>query len=142
MEGERLLVARAPIELAAEERVGRLGRRQRRFGGDALELLEELAPPLGHEGRQLGLVIGEGEERRGRGELLPLKQHRRLRREQEERRERADVGLPRELVDALAVGGVRDLIVVLQEADEAPRREAARRRAAPLLLPRVPLALI
>src|ERR1051325_10138318 len=45
-------------------------------------------------------------------------------------------------MNAFAARGVRDLIVILQVADEAPRRDAARRRAAVFLLPRVPLALI
>src|ERR1051326_7564237 len=43
---------------------------------------------------------------------------------------------------ALAARGVRDLIVILQIADEVPRRDRPRRRAAALFLPRVPLALI
>src|ERR1043165_9100065 len=122
MGGDGVLVARAPIELALQERVERLGRRERRLGGDAGELLEEVAASLRHAARDLRLVVGEVEERRRCGELLPLKQHRRLRREEEQRRQRADVGGRCDLMDALAVRRVRDLIVILQIADEAPRR--------------------
>ena len=78
-------VAFAVVELAARERGGVVRRRQ--HGPDLRqrdvgELRHELGAPLLHPRGQFGHVVGEEEERRGGGELLPLEQHGRLRAEQ------------------------------------------------------------
>src|SRR5690606_32438866 len=58
------------VELALGEsgRVRRIGKVRALQGR---ELLEELAPPFAHRGRELPLVVGEVEEGRLGGELLP-----------------------------------------------------------------------
>jgi hypothetical protein len=69
-------------------------------------------------------VVGEEEERRRRRPLLPHEEERRLRRAQEQHRGGAVRGGIDLVVQALAEGAVADLVVVLQEEDEAPRLEA------------------
>ena len=109
-------IALREVELAALEGLLVLRRgeaRARLPGRDAAELREELDAPAPNFARQLRLVIREVEERGGGGELLPLKKHRRGRREQHERRQRAEASRTRERVHALAPRGVGDLVVVL-----------------------------
>ncbi len=60
---------------------------QERLG--ARELRQEFAAALPHRAGEVRFVIGEIQERRGRGEFLALEQHRRARHEQEQRRHRA-----------------------------------------------------
>ena len=114
-----------------------------RFGrGVAAKLLDEFSAAIAHQLGQLRLMIGEIKEgRRGR-ELLPHKQHRRAGREQHERRHRAVAARTRQKVGARARRRVSDLVVILNEGDERRRLHIEAGRAAPLLLPLVPLALI
>src|SRR3954470_13180810 len=136
-----LFIALFPIELAGLERLARV--RERELATlNRRELLEEFGASLRHRFRELRLVIGEIEERLRRSELLALKQHRKLRLQQQESGHGAMASAARELADSLAAPGVRDLIVILQIADEAPRRKVERRRAARFFLPRVELPLV
>ena len=92
---------------------------------------------------EVGLVIGEIQERARRRELLSLEQHRRRRARAASSAvsARCAPGLAT-LVQPLPERRVRHLIVVLEKRDERVRRQIERRRAAALLLPGVPLALI
>ena len=94
-----------------------------------------------HRVGKRAIEVGEVEERRRRGELLPLKQHRRPRQQQQQRRHRAPAARARDLMAPRAARGVRHLIVVLQKRDERRRRHPPRRRAARLALPVVVLSL-
>ena len=78
------------------------------------------------------LVIGEIQERRRRGKLLALEEHRRGRPEQQPRRHRAVNRRRGQLVQPLAEGGIGHLIVVLEIGHEGGRRQVERRRAAAL----------
>ena len=85
-------IALAPVELARGEGLGRGGIGDPLLDvrvGQRRELGQELAPPFGHGARQLGVVVGEVDERARRSELLSLEQHRRPRRQQQQRRHRA-----------------------------------------------------
>src|SRR4029077_596839 len=116
MQGVHLTVAitLGQIELAARER--RVIARWREMILDVpirgtRELLEELAAS-GRDGLgQLRRVIGEEQERGRSRELLPLKEHRGSGAEQRQRGQRPQLSRRRQLVDALAVGAVRNLIV-------------------------------
>ena len=88
------------------------------------------------------LVIAEVEERRGGAEFLTLKKHRRAWRKQQQRAHGAIHPRVGEHVGAFAARRVRHLIVILQKGHEVPGLKVERRRAAALLLPFVPLALI
>ena len=141
--GVALPLGRVELRPLERLRVGRtmaavlhLGMRQ------AAELREEVAAAPVHQLGQLRLVVAEVEERARRGELLPLEEHRRARRQQQQRRQRpvaAGVGQPVEPVASRRVG---DLVVVLEEDDEAGGFEAGRRLRPALALPGVPLPLI
>jgi hypothetical protein len=87
-------------------------------------------------------VIREVQERPRRRELLALEEHRRRRSEEQPRRHRAVLRGRRQLVQAPPERRVRHLIVVLEVVHERVREEIDGRRAAPLVLPAVPLALI
>src|SRR5208282_6007645 len=56
---------------------------------EAVELPKKLLPSFTHQFGQINLMIGEEEERGGRGKFLALKKHGRAGREQEKRRQRA-----------------------------------------------------
>src|SRR5581483_11540087 len=143
LDDDAISLALAEVELAALERLARMRRRERMLaGGDAGELLEKFAAPGCHRLRQLRLMIGKVEKGSGSGELLSLKEQRSLRLQQQERRHRARSAGARELMDARAGHRIRDLIVILQIADEAIGIEVQRWRAAPLLLPAIPLSLV
>ncbi len=106
------------------------------------KLTQELRSSAGDRRLQLRvIVLGEEEKRRGGRELLPLKEHRRAR-TQEERAVSARIrpGCAHSC-EPPAAAGVRHLIVTLQVRDEPPWLDAARRRAAARLLPGVNLAL-
>ena len=83
----------------------------------------------------------EEQERSGGRELLALKEHRGAGTEQEIGGQGAQATGVSGRGESLAAARVGDLIVVLQIVDEAPGLDAARRRAAPRLLPRVDLTL-
>ncbi len=118
------------------ERVGNVGER------DARKLLEEFGASLPHELGELGLVVGEVQEGRGGRELLPLKEHRGLRPEEQEGGEGAPSPRTRQAVQPVTARRVGDLIVVLEIVHEALAREAERRAPASLPLPLVALALV
>ena len=81
------------------------------------------ARPWRTSSAQLGVVVGEVEERRRRRELLALEQHRRRRAEQQQRRHARGSGPGSSArCSRSAAAGVRDLVVVLEEGDEARRR--------------------
>jgi hypothetical protein len=146
---QRGLVPRAralvPVEHAPPER-GRVVRHRHHGLHVVLVHRRELRhlgePPLLHERRELGVVVGEVLERRRRRPLLPLEEHGRLRAQQQRRGHRAQRAGRAHLVQPLAHAGVGHLVVVLEEVHEAPRRDAERRRAAPPPLPLVPLPLV
>jgi hypothetical protein len=137
--------ALAVVELAARERsrVGRVGQALVPFRqAEGRELAEELAPPLAHLFRQLGMMVGEVQERRRGCELLPLEKHRSTRAEEHDGGDRPVSPWRGELAAAQPGGRIGDLVVVLDEADEYVRGDPERRGAAPLLLPRVALPLV
>src|SRR5262249_11012105 len=106
--------------------------------GDASKLTHEAGAAPPDRIAQRARVIGEVEKRRRRRELLSLKEQRRARREQPERRHRpvhSGTGAPPEPL-AVETWGVGDLVVVFQEGHEPMRLQTASGRAAPLLLPR------
>jgi len=111
-----------PIQLAPSERrfTGRVGEAagdlRRR---DVRELAEELGTAAPNEPREIRRVVGEVQKGRGGEELLPLKDHWRLRKQEQQGRHRPIGGRRRELMLAQPERGVRDLIVILREIDEA-----------------------
>ena len=113
-----------------------LGRRQ------AGELSEELLAAAVQLVGRLGLLVAEIQERTRRRELLALEEHRRGRAEQLQGRHGAEAAGRRQLVQPLAAGRVRHLVVVLKIADECRRRDVECRFAAPFALAEVPLALV
>src|SRR3569623_1224000 len=121
-------------------RVGQAGLRLRRR--EAGKLREKLRTTLLHTARERPLVICEIEEGRGRGEFLPLKQQRRGRPHQQQRRHRTIAAGAGELMDALAAPGDGDLIMVLDEGNIARVRLIEGRCAPPLVLPLIALPLI
>src|SRR6185503_9346481 len=106
------------------------------------ELAEEFRTSSAHEGRKLGIVIGEVQEGCRGSKLLPLKKHRRLRKKQEQRGDGAVAPRTGHLVQAQSACRVGDLVVILGEVQEAEGRDVQRRRAAPTLLPLEPRALV
>ena len=76
------------------------------------------------------------------GEFLPLKQHWRRRRQQQERRNRLQTARAGQLVKTQAVQRVRHLIVILDESDKIAGLKIETRRPTPFPLPRTPLPLI
>src|SRR5713101_3259324 len=111
------------------------------FSDDRSELLHEFLAPLGDSGRQLRLMVREVEERCAGGEFLSLKKHRRIWTEEQKRSQRANAAGGGELLNSPPGRRVRDLIVILQKADEFFRSEIERRCSSPQLLPGVALAL-
>src|SRR3954468_17502783 len=138
-------LAFAQVELAAREgvRIGRVGQTGLRLRlRDAGKLSQELGASLADQLRQFLLVVGKVEERAGRLEFLPLKQHGRARREQQQGGHRPATARTAELMSAQAPSRVRDLVVILDKVDEAGRVQVETRRAAPFLLPLVALSLV
>src|SRR6185503_20506144 len=122
----------AALERLLGQRVGdaraRLGVRER---GKTRELL---ASAVAHRLAELAVEVAEEEERLVTGPLLAHEEERRRRREQEDGRQQLKLALVGERGEALAVRAVADLVVVLEEVDEAARRQmrawlAARRAA-------------
>ena len=151
MQRDRLPVPGPLFVIAAgsAERLGVVGigkRVEQRSASPALRnWLMNSARPARTAPPSSSAVIGEIHERRRGGEFLPLKEHRRARRQQPQRGHRAIHARARELMHALAAArrSVGDLIVVLEEGDEsAMASNAERRRAAPGALPRVALSLV
>src|SRR6185437_2354725 len=146
MQIERLAISPAlrPIELAAYEgpRIAGIIEVQLGVHRNARELCEEFLASFAHRGRKLARVIGEIEERARRLEFLPLKEQRCLRREEQQRSERAEPARTRLVVNTPAGGAVGELVVVGDEGDEARWRQIECRSAARLMLPPVPLALV
>jgi hypothetical protein len=124
-------------------RIGRITQqRPRRIVRNRRELREELRPSLAHVLAELTGVIREEQERRGRPELLSLKQQRRAWHQQQEGGHRAIAAGAGPQAQACAARGVRHLIVILDERDELRRPAVERGLPACLLLPRVELPLI
>src|ERR687887_2809450 len=91
-DGVRVTLALRMIELAALEdsRVRRIGEARAHLRrGQAGKLCEEFRAAFLYEPRELGRVVGEEHEWARGGKLLPLKQHRRGRRQEQERGDRA-----------------------------------------------------
>ena len=101
----------APLERGRVLRVGHLA-------AEAGEVLELRLPARAHERAELGVVIGEELERRGRGPLLAHEQERQLGREEQERARRAVRAGSADVVSRSPAGPVADLVVVL-DADDA-----------------------
>src|ERR1700750_3222764 len=85
-DGRGVLLALRPVQLAAHE--GRWMRGvenacRRIAPADAPELRHEFGPPFPNQLPEIATVIGEEVELARRPELLSLKQHRRLRRQQQ-----------------------------------------------------------
>ena len=87
-------------------------------------------------------MVREVEKRGGRGELLPLEEHRRGRGEEQECREGPQPARAGQPVQPRPVERVRDVVVVLEERHEPRRVEVERGPAAAVPLPRVALALV
>src|SRR5438105_13051916 len=109
---------------------------------DRWELFERLETPFRHRGREFRLVIGEEKKGRRRSEVLSLKKHRRVRAEEQQRRQRAESARVGQGLQALAARGVCDLIVILEKTNQTLRRQMRGRSSAPVFLPRVVLPLI
>src|SRR5581483_12301174 len=129
----------APLERLRRSRIGKMCLRRRER--EARKFTEELRAALSHAIRKNRRRIGEKHKWRRSRELLPLKQHRRLRREQQERRHRTKQRWRSALMHAQSESGVRDLIVIFQKIDERFRRKIRRPDSAPLLDPLRVLAL-
>ncbi len=113
-----------PVELGVHEGLGilRIG-----HGGEVpVHLGELLHPPVGHRLGQLGLGMG-GEELPGRrsAPLLAHEDHRRERAEQRDERRQPQGPVVELAGQALPVGPVADLIMVVGADDQPPRRRAA-----------------
>src|SRR5262249_20787841 len=115
-----VLFALGEIQLRSKE--GRLGSRignlllgARR--GVCREPAEELAAACIHPRGKLGLVIREESKRLGSGEFLPHEQHWRLGRKQKQRGQSTVAAGAGELMQALAIKRVGDLVVILQKGD-------------------------
>ena len=123
-----------PVELGRRE-----GALRRRVGDEVAgglvaegrDVLELLASPVAH---RLGGVAGEvAEEREGRRRIpfLAHEQHRHLRQQQVDGRDRRH-GLGRgEGIEAVAEGAVADLVVVLQERSRTPSGGRSRLEGSP-----------
>jgi len=105
-----ILLALTPIQLAVRERSLLVRRNE---VGDRRELAEEFAAAFGNGLGEIGIVIGEIEERRRRGELLSLKHHRRVCAEEEKCSEGANGARGGDAIHAQPMRRVRDLIVIL-----------------------------
>src|SRR6266567_4642780 len=109
---------------------------------EAGKLCKKGSPPVADGACQLALVVGEIEERARSTEFLALEQHRNARHQQKIRSDRAQAPRARQCVAAPSAPRIGDLIVILEEDDEAIRREIQARGAARFLLPLVVLSLV
>ena len=96
----------------------RLLRRSRRGWETASGIPRVLREPR----RRAPVVVGKVQEGRRRREFLALKQHRRARHQEQQRRHRPPSPRAGQLMPAQSARGVGDLIVVLQEVDELAGR--------------------
>ena len=134
VEAEALGVDSAPVELRRQEgRFGdRIGNLRRPLGiGELGEAREFLAASLR---RTASASSPSKSQKNGNGcadrPLLAHEQHRRLRQEEIDARERAHGRRRSERVQPLAEGAVADLVVVLNERDEGAGRKVRARPAA------------
>src|SRR5438552_12281026 len=125
------LVGLGPVERGSLERA--LGERIGQLALEALEAGELLAPALAHRLAQLAVEIAEEEKRLAAAPLLAHEDQRRRRRQELDGRQRLYFPLVGKAQQPLAQRAVADLVVVLQEVDEARRRQMARLLAARLL---------
>src|SRR6185436_4279968 len=109
---------------------------------EAGEARELLAPALAHRLAELAVEVAEEEERLAAAPFLAHEEERRRRREKLDRRERLQLAILRERDQPFAHRAVADLVVVLQEIDEAARRQLRARLAAPLVGEGRDLALV
>jgi hypothetical protein len=116
--------------------------RARLWIGERGEARELLAPAAPHRLAELAVEVAEEEERLVAGPLLAHEDERRRGREQQDRRKDLQLVLVGERREALAVRAVADLVVVLHEVDERPRRQMRARLATRLLAERRDLALV
>src|ERR1019366_8832790 len=115
--------ALAIVEFASPKRLLGLGRREVALHPEqGRELLQKLAASFADSLRQLGIVIGKVEEGSRCAELLALEQHRRVWPEEEQCGQRAKPAGTRQLLQPLAASRVRDLVMILCEADELAGR--------------------
>ena len=121
-------------------RIGKL--RLHRLCRETGKLMQEFTPALFYFFAELALVIGKISERSRSGELLSLKQHRRLRCEKEQGRNCAVERRVRHTLNPPAVTAISNLIVILQKVDECGRRQPCTALTARLALLTVSLALI
>src|SRR5665213_2822894 len=138
-------VALAGIENAAPEglRVGRVGDPPLHFGtGEAGKLNEEFAAAFPDQPAEPVLMVGEKQKWRRSAEFLALEEHRDGGRQQQIGGYRPPVSRTCRLEAAQPGAGIGDLVVILQIGHEIGWREVEGRRAARLLLPSVPLALV
>ena len=134
---EEVLVVRHPdvVGLGPVEHRSAEGALGQRIGDLALEPLESgelLAPAVAHRLAELAVEVAEEEERLPAAPLLAHEDERRRRREELDGGERFQLFFVRQGQQALAHRAVADLVVVLQEIDEARRRQVARLLAARL----------
>src|SRR3954467_14611201 len=118
------LVRFRPVERGCLE--GALGERVGHLALEALEARELLAPAVAHRFAQLAVEIAEELERLAAAPLLAHEDERRRPREQVNRAQRFQPALVRQDDEALAERAVADLVMVLQEVDEASGRQLAR----------------
>src|SRR5215467_12185726 len=140
-----MVLALHEIEGAALEGLHRrgVGQRGHHLGrGDAPELGEECRAPLAYQPPQLSAVIGEIVKGRGGGELLPLEEHGGGGSEEQIGGEGTIAPRARELVETAPMGGVGDLVVVLEKAHEPLGRKVESGSTAATALPLVALTLV
>src|SRR6185295_14592883 len=141
----RVALAFRKVQFATLECIGVCRIRKARlylFGSKTSELFQKLRAAIAHKTGEIGLVVCEVCERCGGGEFLPLKKHGRSRRKQHERSHGSIPSGRSHLMTAFAACRVGYLIMVLNECNELLRLYIECRRAAPLPLPFVSLALI
>ena len=133
VEAEALRVDPAPVELRRQEgRFGdRIGNLRRLLGSaNSGKRANSAATPVSDGFRQIAVEIAEERERLRARPLLAHEQHRRLRQQEIDARERADRRGRSKRAQPLAEGAVADLVVVLNERDEGAGREVRARPAA------------
>ena len=106
------------------------------------ELRDELQPPFARSRPQFARVIRKKLKRRRAARLLALEQHRCRGAQQQERRERAQLGRRANRREPAAEAAVGDLVVVFQIGDQRAARQAGRAPASRFFLPCEILALI
>ena len=122
-----------PVEFGSNERLFRLRVGDARHGlrvRETREAGELLAPALGDEAAEFGVVVREVQERRRGHPLLPLEDDRDVRREAEQRARRPVALGAATGVQALAEGAVAHLVVVGDAVAKGVRRQVRAGRAA------------